>query len=161
MVRKLFPQAAFAAVMLLALGAAAGAAAPPANRLLPQNTVLAVELSKPKAILDVLLGEKAVHAVTSAPLYRKAIETPSLQQFIQVVRYLELRLGVDWKNGLHKLIDGGVVWAVTADGGSLLIVEAQDAKLLEQFHEVILEFAKNEARRTRSRARWRRPTTGA
>jgi hypothetical protein len=144
MFQKVSLWAAFAATMLLASRAAAQTA-PPANRLLPQNTVLAVELSKPKALLDVVLGEKAIQAVTSTPLFRQVIENPSLKQAIQVVRYLELRLGVDWKTGLHKLVDGGIVWAVTADGGNLLIVEAQDAKILGQLHEVVLEFTKNDA----------------
>jgi hypothetical protein len=61
-----------------------------------------------------------------------------------VVRFLEVRLGTDWKTGLYKLFGGSATVAVLPDGGSLLIVDAEDANLLSQLHEFLVALIKNE-----------------
>ena len=118
---------------------------PPASQWLPKNAIIAVELSRPKEVLDLFTSPKACEAVAGLPAYQKAAKQPGFQQFVFVVHYLEARLGADWKTALHKLLDGGVALAATPDGGSLMIVDAQDPKMLGQLHGVFVEFAKAEA----------------
>ena len=108
MLRKmLLPLGLLLSVFLLH-AAAAEEKFPPASQWIPQDAVIAVEISKPKALLDAVLDEKVTKAVKTVPLYQKAVEQPGFQQFLQVVSFLEMQLGTDWKSALHKLADGGV-----------------------------------------------------
>jgi hypothetical protein len=128
-----------------ALAVEAAAKLPPAAQWIPKDAVLAVELTRPKDLLDLALDAKVVAAVTAAPAYQKATAAPGFQEFRQVVKYLEFTLGTDWRKGLYKLLGGGITWAVTPNGASLLVIDAEDAKMLQQLHEVFLTFAKAEA----------------
>ena len=146
MLRKSFVLLLLTVVSCVAHRLAAGAEpSPPASQWMPRNSVLAVELARPKALLDLALSANVSDTVTSLGPYKKAVEQPKFQQFLQVVRYLELRLGTDWKTGLSKLFGGGVHWAVAPGNANLLIVDAEDARLLGQLHDVFVEFAKAEA----------------
>lgn len=126
---------------------------PAASQWIPHNSVLTVELANPKALLDLALDPKVVDTVTALPPYKKAVDQPKFQEFLQVVRYLEMRLGADWKTGLHKLLGGGIHWAAAPGGASLLIVDAEDAKMLSQLHDIFMEFAKAEAAKQGQTAR--------
>jgi hypothetical protein len=139
------------AVLITLIAAEAGYAAAadvgpaPWDAVLPSNAVVAVQVAKPKEALDLLLSPRAVAAVTATSVYENAKSEGKFQELLGVVAYLQLRLGTEWQPGLHKLLDGGIAWAVTPDGGNLLIVDAQDEKLLGQLHGILLEFAKNDA----------------
>ncbi|MGO8746169.1 MAG: DUF3352 domain-containing protein [Thermoguttaceae bacterium] len=120
---------------------------PPPSQWLPANAVLAVELPKPKDLLDFALNPKVADMVAGHPMFKKAAAQPKFLQAMLLVHYLEMRLGTDWRTGLHALLDGGIAWAVTADGGSLLIVDAKDAGMLGKLHDIVVQFAKEEARK--------------
>jgi len=132
---------------LLMQTAMADEALPPAGQLIPQDAIVALEVSQPKTVLDAVLDPKLTSVVTSSPVYQKQVDNPGFQQFRAVIAYLEARLGTDWKTGLRKLVGGGVTFAATADGAVLLIVDAEDGKMLGQLHEIILEFARGEAQK--------------
>jgi hypothetical protein len=123
----------------------AGQTLPPAAQWIPQDAVIAVELSDTKALLNLLAGEKAVKFITSLPVYQKQASNPKFTEFIGVVRYLETTLGTDWRTGLAKLTGGGVTFAICPEDTVILIVEAQDEQMLNQLHEIFLNFAKAEA----------------
>ncbi len=118
---------------------------PPGSQWTPQNSILAVNVVHPKALLDLALSPQVAETVAAQPFYKRVVEQPKFEQFLQVVRYLEVRLGTDWKTALHKLLDGGIHWSAAPGGESLLIVDAEDAKMLAQLHDVFVEFAKAEA----------------
>ena len=146
MLRTTFP---LAIALVLPLACVAGAAAaeglPLAIEWMPANSVLAVEVSNPGAVLDVLLRPKVLEVVTATPAYKRASSQPGFQQFQQVVRFLEGQLGTDWKTGLRKLTGGGVVLAVGPQGGLLVAADAQDGAMLKKLHDIIMGFAKADA----------------
>ena len=109
--------------------------------------MLAVELAKPKNLLDFALSPKVTDMVAGHPMFEKATAQPKFFQSMLVVHYLEARLGTDWRTGLHGLLDGGIAWAVTADGGMLLTVDAKDAGMLSKLHDIVVQFAKGEAKK--------------
>jgi hypothetical protein len=123
----------------------AGQTLPPAAQWVPQDAVISVELSDPKALLDLFAGERAIKFVTSLPVYQKQASNPKFTEFLGVVRYLETTLGTDWRTGLAKLTGGGVTFAICPEDTVILIVEAQDEQMLNQLHEIFLNFAKTEA----------------
>lgn len=132
------------AVLLLTLAARCVTAAEPlpaAAQWVPAEAVAVVEVGQPKAILDWLLDPRLTTAVTTNPLYQKATAgNPGFQQFLNTVDYVAGRLGTDWQTAVRKLTGGGVLLAVGPKNETLLIVDSQDAAMLDKLHEMILGF---------------------
>ena len=118
---------------------------PPARQWVPENAVLVVEVSHPRAVLDLALGPKVTDLVTSQPAYEAWAESVGFRNFVQVVRVLQVQLGTDWKPGLYKLLEGGVTSAIMPGGGSLLIVDSGDQALLGRLHEVFIQGTRDDA----------------
>ncbi len=144
MFRKLFMALGLVLPALIAQTVAAADGLPPA-KWISQDALLVVEVSQPKALLDVVLDPKTAEAVTSLPAYQRAASQPGFNEFLGVVRYLETTLGTDWRTGLRKLAGGGAALAVSPNDTVLLIIDAEDGEMLGQLHEILLGFAKNEA----------------
>ena len=136
------------------LAVAADATVPPARRWVPRGAVLVVEVERPKAVIDLLAAPKATTLVTSLPAYKQAMAGPQLQGMVQLVRYLEMQTGTDWRNGLAKLLEGGVMMAVLPGGGNVVIVDSGDAAMLEKVHSVFLEGARARPPSRASPTRW-------
>ena len=129
-----------------ALGAAeAEQTLPPAIRWIPQDAVIAIEMSRPKALLELITGDKATEAVTALPAYKKLASGPKFMELLNIVDFLELTLGTDWRTGLAKLTGGGVTFAVCPEDTVLLIIDAEDQYILAQLHDIFLNIARSEA----------------
>lgn len=120
---------------------------PPAARWIPRDSVASLEISRPQAILNLLLDSKISETVVSHPLYKHATSQPGFQQFRGVISYLEGQLGVDWKTGLKKLTGGGATAAITSKGVVIVMIDAEDADFLTRLHEMVVGFAKGDAER--------------
>ena len=140
---------ATALFLVLAIGAVRNAAAaeplPPARQWIPQEAVIAVEVTRTNDLLDRAFDPKVIEAVQELPVYRQQASTPGFKQFLGVVDYLEARLRVDWPTGIRKLVGGGVTLAVVPGEGALLVIDAEDGELLEKLHEIVRTFAEAEA----------------
>jgi hypothetical protein len=126
---------------------AASAAEPlqPAIEWVAPDAVAVLEVANPKPLLDLALNPKLAEMVKGLPPYKEAVAQPQFQQFLMLVKYLETKLGGDWQSSLRKLLDGGVTIAAYPNGDAVTIIDAADAKILEQLHEVVLTIAKGEA----------------
>jgi len=118
---------------------------PPAIRWIPQNAVIALELSEPKALLELLAGEKATSAITALPLYQQQVSMPQFQEFFNLVKFMETALDTDWRTALAKLTGGGVTFAVCPEETVLLIIDAEDENMLKRLHEMLISMARSEA----------------
>ena len=145
MSKKLKPILIPMLALLMFQTAMAAQSLPPAIQWIPQDAVISIELSRPRALLDLFAGEKAIKFITSLPVYQKQASSPKFKEFLGVVSYLETTLGTDWRTGLAKLTGGGITFAICPEDTVILIVEAQDEQMLNQLHEVFLNFAKAEA----------------
>ena len=145
MLRKSIAAVALMLPGLLIQPAVAGAPAPPATQWLPASTPIVVELSRPDAFLDLVLDPKMADKITSLPAYEELASQPGFQQFTNLIEFLELRLGTDWRMGLRKLVGGGVTFAVGPKESVLLMIDAKDAKMLGELNEIIVGFAREEA----------------
>ena len=145
MSRSLIIALGLALPVLSAQGVAAGEPLPPAGQWISPDAIVVVEVSRPKALLDLALDPKTVEAVTSLPAYQTLAAQPGFKQFSGVVKYLETLVGSDWQTTLRQLVGGGVSFAADPQGTVWLIVDAEDQKMLEQLHEIFLNFARGEA----------------
>ncbi|MHC4543775.1 MAG: hypothetical protein ACYTDW_10895 [Planctomycetota bacterium] len=118
---------------------------PPAIQWIPKDAVISLELTQPKALLELLSGEKATAAITALPLYQKQASTPKFKEFLNLINFMEITLETDWRTGLAKLTGGGITFAVCPEDTVLLIIDAEDEDMLQKFHEILLNMARSEA----------------
>ena len=123
----------------------AGQTLPPAIRWIPQDAVISLELSEPKALLELLAGKKATAAITALPLYQEQVSKPQFQEFLTLLGYMETELGTDWRTALAKLTGGGITLAICPEETVVLIIDAEDEQLLKRLHEMLLGMARSDA----------------
>lgn len=129
----------------LSTARAADAPLPPARQWIPERSVIVAEVSQPRAVLDLVMGKEAVDLITSQPAYKAWAESDGFQKFEQVLGFLEMQLGTEWKPALYKLVEGGITAAVPPGGGVVLIVDSGDEGLLTRLHEILVQGQRDEA----------------
>jgi hypothetical protein len=132
-------------VVFAAQNTMAAQSLPPAIQWIPKDAVISLELTKPKALLELLSGEKATAAITASPLYQKQASTSKFKEILGLINLMEITLGTDWRTGLAKLTGGGITFAVCPEDTVLLIIDAEDEDMLQKFHEILLNMARSEA----------------
>ncbi|MBA7681971.1 hypothetical protein ES703_90316 [subsurface metagenome] len=123
----------------------AGQSLPPAIQWIPQDAVIVLELSEPRALLEVFTNDKATAAITALPLYQEQASKPKFKEFLNIINFIEITLDTDWRTGLAKLTGGGITFAVCPEDTVLLIIDAEDEQMLERLHEFFLNIARAEA----------------
>jgi hypothetical protein len=118
---------------------------PPAIQWIPQDAVITLELTEPKALLELFAGKKATAAITALPLYQKQASTPKFKEFLNVINFLEISLDTDWRTGLAKLTGGGITFAICPEDIVILIIDAEDEDMLQKLHEILLNMARSDA----------------
>jgi len=123
----------------------AGQTLPPAIQWIPRDAVIVLELSEPKALLEVFTNDKATAAITALPLYQEQASKPQFKEFLNIINFIEITLDTDWRTGLAKLTGGGITFAVCPEDTVLLIIDAEDEHMLERLHEFFLNINRAEA----------------
>jgi len=116
---------------------------PPASQWIAQDAALVFEVSEPMALLEPLLSPELAKSVTA--LLDNQKPNPKLEQVQGLVAYLELQLATDWRTGLRRLLGGGLALAIEPAGGTLLLADVTDEKMLQQLEETVRHFATAEA----------------
>jgi hypothetical protein len=75
---------------LLAIPASILAQTPPAAQCVPQDAVISLHVSRPKALLEFLTGKEMTQAITSAPFYQGLASQPKFQEFVNGIKFLRL-----------------------------------------------------------------------
>ncbi len=119
--------------------------APPPERWIPDEALLSLELARPADLLGLLRDEEVTQLITSSTGWLAFRETDDYRELQGVVTYLEGALGLDWRTALERLTGGGITLAIGPNEDALVIVEALDAKLLDQLHDILLVIARGEA----------------
>jgi len=117
----------------------------PAAQWVPSDAVICMELSRPRALLDVFADEKTCKAIEALPIYQRLKSTSGFRDLLGAVKLLEVSLDTDWRTGLAKLTGGGITFAVCPDDVVVIIIDAEDGRMLERLHEVMLTLAQSEA----------------
>lgn len=145
MLSKALALSGFSLLPLLTLPPVLATDLPPANQWIPQEAAVVVEVAKPLALLDPLLSPAVATAVTNLSTGQKP--NLKLQQLQGMVAYLELQLGTDWRTALRQLAGSNLTLSLGPGGAALLSVDGRDAKLLNQLHDIVRNFAVGEATR--------------
>jgi hypothetical protein len=127
-----------------------GAETPLPDRCIPPDALICIQVSRPKALLELLAGKEMTDAITALPFVQQPAfggSSPKFQEFANVVKFLETTLETDWRAGLAKLTGGGITVAVCPQDTVVAIIDAEDERLLERLHELFLGFARGEAQK--------------
>ena len=145
MFQKLTLVLALTLVAFVLQGTMVGQTLPPAIQWIPQDAVIVLEVSKPKALLEVFTNDKATAAITALPLYQEQALKPQFKELLNIINFIEITLDTDWRTGLAKLTGGGITFVVCPEDTVLLIIDAEDEHMLERLHEFFLNIARAEA----------------
>jgi len=132
---------------MLVSSAGADQPLPPANTCIPQDALIVLEVSDPKLLLDLLLGDRFIGAVKASPAFKEQASGAEFKQLQNAVEFVEARLDDDWRGILRKLSAGGVTFAVGPDKTTLLIVDSGDEKALKELLDIFVFFAKGDAQK--------------
>ena len=145
MSRKLVFLMALTLAALVSHTTAAGQTLPPAIQCIPQDAVIVLEVTKPKALFEVFTNDKAIATIKALPLYKQQASKPQFNEFLNIVSFIETTLDTDWRTGLGKLTGAGITLAVCPEDTVFLIIDAEDEQTLKRFHEFFLNVARSEA----------------
>jgi hypothetical protein len=124
---------------------ASGQTLPPAIQLIPQDAIIVLEISRPKALLELFTNDHAIATIKELPLYKQQAAKPKFQEFLNAVSFIETTLETNWRTAFKKLMGAGVTLAVCPEDTVILIIDAEDKHMLEQFHEFSFNAARSEA----------------
>lgn len=134
-------------IFWLASGIAVAQELPPPQEWIPEDAVVVLEIPDSSKIVKALLSEDLPQVFEENPQVKQFLQSPQFAQFAAIVRYLEFRLGTDWKDAVRKLFGGSLTLALFPRDRALLIVDTKSAELLAKLHQVLLEHAREEAQR--------------
>ncbi len=130
----------------LAFGSAkAQDALPPAEAWIPADAVLVAKITHVPELIDCVASPQIIEAIEQSPASEAAKQKKEVRQFLAGVQFLESQLETDWKSAIKNLTAGGITFAVLPRGQAILIVDAQDEKMLAKLHETLLFFARMDA----------------
>ncbi len=118
---------------------------PPRAEWISQDAVIVVDIAQPRRLLERMLDAHVIGAVTASPQYQAAAAKAEFKQLAGVVKHYQEKYQVDFRGLVGKLLGGGITWALGPDEASLLIVDTEDARLLEEVHEFLRVVARGEA----------------
>jgi hypothetical protein len=126
--------------------------APAAERsaadLLPDSTVLFVEIAEPNALLRTVLDHPLRKRVEELEPYKEAISKPKAIQFRTVVKAVETQLGMTWDQVLGALTERGATLAFDPrTKGAALLIRSRDQKTLEKLRDQFFSLARADAKR--------------
>lgn len=135
--------------LLLAISASWSLAADKtASQLLPASVVAYLEIPQPAKLIDSVLDHPLAKEIEAHPDYQKYLESPQYQQYQNVVKVVEEKLGLKLRAAATSLAaDGIYLGGDLATQGVVLLVRSSNEKLTEEVCDTFLELARGEAAR--------------
>ncbi|GAB6166040.1 hypothetical protein JCM19992_20400 [Thermostilla marina] len=134
------------AACLFAIGpAVAEEPLPPSEAWIPADAVLVAKITHVPELIDCIASPEILEAVEASRATEAVKQKKEVRQLLAGVQFLESQLETDWKTAIKELTAGGITLAVLPRGQVILIVDAQDEKLLAKLHETLLFFARMDA----------------
>jgi hypothetical protein len=116
--------------------------------LLPGTVVAYAEVREPKRIIDTILDHPLATEVQAHPNYQKALSSPQYERFQAVVKAVEGKLGIPYRQAVTNLIQGGIhVGFDLPTQGVIVLAKAADEKCAAQARDAALELIRAEAQR--------------
>jgi hypothetical protein len=123
-------------------------------RLLPDRADLLIQAPQPHRLVEALTTETLFKPLQQFAPVREFFDSTNVRRFTQLVAYFEKELGLPWPQLLDRLAGRGMVLGVQfgpSPAPVLLVVEGEDAQLVQQFFQLGLkvlaqELARQEAK---------------
>lgn len=125
----------------------AGEELPSATEWIPAEAAIVLEIPDSSKVVEGLLSKEFEGRIRENEQIRQFLESPQFAQIVGIVRYLEFRLGTDWKDAVRKLFGGRITAALLPRNQVLIVVDTKSAELLSKLHQVLLEHARDEAQK--------------
>ncbi len=126
--------------------ATAGRAAESAPSLLPQSTVLYVEIPQPRAILATILEHPLRTRMEALDGYQRSLRTKEFRQLKAVVAMVEAELDADWHEIVSTIAAGGLYAAVDGQTeGVALLAKSDNQELLQKARDTLLTLIRGDA----------------
>ena len=116
--------------------------------LLPATTVVFTEIADPAALIQTLTEHPLLSRIEKLHGYEKGVSGLQLVPLRIGVTFVELQLGMSWREALTALTEGGIWGAVNGpEHGNVLLVRARDEKTLSRIRDTLLRLARDDAKR--------------
>ncbi|MEQ9412058.1 MAG: hypothetical protein RIK87_30380 [Fuerstiella sp.] len=120
-----------------------GAEPQKASQLLPRTTVLYAELPDPLELISAIFDHPLRQKIEALEPYKQAIRTEQYRAFLTGRKFVEIQVGMEWREALETLTAQGVFFGVDAETqGVAMLIHAKDAESLELFRTKLLELTK-------------------
>lgn len=111
-----------------AAAVAGKAAAKSAAEMLPSTTLFYLDIARPRELIRTILDHPLRKRLEQSPDYRNAFNAPQFKEFEAIVKAVETRAGVKWREALESGTGGGLVVAVDASTQGLVILARSDER---------------------------------
>lgn len=146
MIRRLIPSTGLFAMLLLSSVAWSQEAAPGATSLVPDDALIVLRITNPRALIEQAAQPQIVSFVQSLPPYQQAMAEPQTKQVLGLIHFFENKYDAKLPELLGQLLGGGITLAVMPNDQNLMIVEAENGQMLQEVHDFFLTIAKGEAK---------------
>lgn len=142
-----FPFAKLATVgLVLVASSLATAAEKSAAQLLPASTAFFAEIPQPRRTLQAILEHPLRKRIEILDEYQQALRGQEYKQLKAVVKMVETELGMEWRDVIGTLAEGGLHAAFDAQTqGVALLVKASNQDLPRKVRDVFLTFVRGVA----------------
>lgn len=108
--------------------------------LLPSNVLFYLHIADSAALVELGQDERIWNELEQIGDVKRSLESEEFQQFQQVVKRIENRLGASWPELINNATDGGIhLGFEPLQQSALLIVKAKDAQQLAALHQELLD----------------------
>lgn len=117
--------------------------------LLPQSTVLYVEIGQPKKLIADIVNHPLKDRLADLPEVKQALARPEAAALLLGVAFVEGRLGMDLREAIESATGGGVAFAVDAKTkGAALFVKSTDEAKLKKIVDTAIALGQEQAKKS-------------
>jgi hypothetical protein len=114
-----------------------------APELLPETTAFYAEITKPADLIATIFDHPLRENIEALEPYKMATKTEGYRAFLTGRKFVEIQLGMEWREAIETLTAKGVYLGVdAATQGVALLIHGKDAESLELFRGKLLELSK-------------------
>ena len=114
--------------------------------LLPESTVVYVELTQPQELVTTLLSHPLRAQFEGLDVIRSAMEKKPYLDFKAGVAFVESQMGMPWHKILQQVAGGEIIFAIDAKTqGVALLVRGMEETSQAKLMEILTKLAKNDA----------------
>ena len=112
-------------------------------QLFPKTTVLYAEIPNPPDLISAVFDNPLRQKIESLEPYKQAIRTEGYRGFLAGRKFVEIQLGMEWREAIETLTAKGIYFGVdAATNGVAILINGKDAAALELFRTKLLEISK-------------------